>query len=126
MEEVINYIKSLNINSNVVLACSYGPDSMCLLDILNKLGIKVIVAHVNHKLREESDLEYELLKNRQNESGKSQSEVLKESLYREQDIMDAKFSDSIFRIACWIEEREYDKIREEVKKYADYQIRERK
>lgn len=62
MEEVINYIKSLNINSNVVLACSYGPDSMCLLDILNKLGIKVIVAHVNHKLREESDLEYELLK----------------------------------------------------------------
>lgn len=73
-----------------------------------------------------SEEEYELLKNRQNESGKSQSEVLKESLYREQDIMDAKFSDRIFRIACWIEEREYDKIREEVKKYADYQIRERK
>lgn len=66
-----------------------------------------------------SEEEYELLKNRQNESGKSQSEVLKESLYREQDIMDAKFSDSIFRIACWIEEREYDKIREEVKKYAN-------
>lgn len=62
-----------------------------------------------------SEEEYELLKNRQNESGKSQSEVLKESLYREQDIMDAKFSDSIFRIACWIEEREYDKIRKEVK-----------
>jgi len=62
MEEVINYVKSLNINSIIVLACSYGPDSMCLLDILNKLGIKVIVAHVNHKLREESDLEYELLK----------------------------------------------------------------
>ena len=73
-----------------------------------------------------SEEEYELLKNRQNESGKSQSEVLKESLYREQDIMDAKFSDSIFRMACWIEEREYDKIREEVKKYADYQIRGRK
>ena len=73
-----------------------------------------------------SEEEYELLKNRQNESVKAQSEVLKESLYREQDIMDAKFSDSIVRIACWIEEREYDKIREEVKKYADYQIRERK
>ena len=73
-----------------------------------------------------SEEEYELLKNRQNESGKSQSEVLKESLYREQDIMDAKFSDSIFKIACWIDQKEYDKIREEVKKYADYQIRERK
>ena len=73
-----------------------------------------------------SEEEYELLKKRQNESGKSQSEVLKESLYREQDIMDAKFSDSIFKIACWIDQEEYDKIREEVKKYADYQIRERK
>lgn len=73
-----------------------------------------------------SEEEYELLKNRQNESGKSKSEVLKESLYREQDIMDAKFSDSIFKIACWIDQKEYDKIREEVKKYADYQIRERK
>lgn len=73
-----------------------------------------------------SEEEYELLKKRQNESGKSQSEVLKESLYREQDIMDAKFSDSIFKIACWIDQKEYDKIREEVKKYADYQIRERK
>lgn len=73
-----------------------------------------------------SEEEYELLKKRQNESGKSQSEVLKESLYREQNIMDAKFSDSIFNIACWIDQKEYDKIREEVKKYADYQIRERK
>lgn len=73
-----------------------------------------------------SEEEYELLKKRQNESGKSQSEVLKESLYREQNIMDAKFSDSIFKIACWIDQKEYDKIREEVKKYADYQIRERK
>lgn len=52
-----------------------------------------------------SEEEYELLKNRQNESGKSQSEVLKESLYREQNIMDAKFSDSIFKIACWIDQK---------------------
>ena len=73
-----------------------------------------------------SEEEYELLVERENESGKSRSEILKESLYREQDIMDAKFSNSIFKIACWIEEREYDKIRDEVKKYADYQIRERK
>lgn len=62
MEEVINYIKSLNINSKVILACSYGPDSMCLLDILINLDIDVVVAHVNHKLRSESDLEYDLLK----------------------------------------------------------------
>ena len=62
MNDVIKYIKSLKINSKIVLACSYGPDSMCLLDILEKLDIDVVVAHVNHKLRDESDLEYELLK----------------------------------------------------------------
>lgn len=73
-----------------------------------------------------SEEEYKLLVERENESGKSRSKILKESLYREQNIMDAKFSDSIFKIACWIDQKEYDKIREEVKKYADYQICERK
>lgn len=63
-----------------------------------------------------SEEEYELLVERENESGKPRSKILKESLYREQNIMDAKFSDSIFKIACWIDQKEYDKIREEVKK----------
>ena len=73
-----------------------------------------------------SEEEYELLVERENESGKPRSQILKESLYREQNIMDANFSDSIFKIACLIDQKAYDKIREEVKKYADYQIRERK
>lgn len=60
MEDAFKLINSLNIKDQdaVVLACSYGPDSMCLLDILSKFNIKVIVAHVNHKLRKESDDEY--------------------------------------------------------------------
>lgn len=60
MEDVIRFIENLNIyeNEKVVLACSYGPDSMCLLDILRKINIDVIVAHVNHKYREESDQEF--------------------------------------------------------------------
>lgn len=60
MEDAFKLINSLNIKDQdaVVLACSYGPDSMCLLDILSKLNTKVIVAHVNHKLRKESDDEY--------------------------------------------------------------------
>ncbi len=63
MEEVYNFINGLNISEDdvVVLACSYGPDSMCLLDVLNKMGLKVIVAHVNHKLRKVSDKEYKEL-----------------------------------------------------------------
>ena len=63
MREVINFINNLNISKDeyVVLACSYGPDSMCLLDIMRKCDLKVVVAHVNHKVRSESDEEYKLL-----------------------------------------------------------------
>lgn len=62
MNNVIQFINDLNIDGTVVLACSYGPDSMCLLDILMKMKIDIVVATVNHKLREESDEEYRLLK----------------------------------------------------------------
>ena len=60
MNEVIGLIRNLNIYDRdyVVLACSYGPDSMCLLDILRKLNINIIVAHVNHNYRKESIVEY--------------------------------------------------------------------
>lgn len=63
MREVIDFINNLNISKDeyVVLACSYGPDSMCLLDLLRKCELKVVVAHVNHKVRSESDEEYRLL-----------------------------------------------------------------
>lgn len=62
MNNVIQFINDLNIDGAVVLACSYGPDSMCLLDILRKSKLDIVVATVNHKLREESDEEYRLLK----------------------------------------------------------------
>ena len=46
-------------NSKILLACSYGPDSMALFDMLLKQvgpnGFEV--AHVNYRLREESDEE---------------------------------------------------------------------
>ena len=43
----------------IVLGCSGGPDSMALMDVLlklrGKLNLSIICAHVNHKLRVESD-----------------------------------------------------------------------
>ena len=56
------FIEDLDIKGNIVVAAiSGGPDSMLLLDILlklrNKLNIKIIVAHVHHNLRKESDIE---------------------------------------------------------------------
>lgn len=52
-------------NSEVIIACSGGPDSMCLLNLLiklrNKKNLELIVAHVNHKLRSASDDEAKMV-----------------------------------------------------------------
>ena len=53
-------------NSKVIIACSGGPDSMCLLNLLirlkNNKNLELIVAHVNHKLRSVSDNEAKMVK----------------------------------------------------------------
>ena len=43
--------------SKCVVACSGGPDSMALLDQLNKQGKDIVVAHVNYKHRDTADSE---------------------------------------------------------------------
>lgn len=70
MNEVYNYLENilkLNSNDTCVVGVSAGPDSMALLHILidlrKKLNFKIVVAHVNHKLRKESDEEAVFLEN---------------------------------------------------------------
>ena len=67
MNLVYDYLDSLLDKEDVVvLGCSGGPDSMCLLDLLLKIrnnkDIKVVVAHVNHNVRKVSDDELLFLK----------------------------------------------------------------
>lgn len=69
MERVLNYlIDTLKIKNgdSIVVGNSGGPDSMCLMYILEKLkkkyDIKIICAHVNHNVRKESKSEQEFLK----------------------------------------------------------------
>ena len=67
MNRVIEFLdKVIEVNSTIVIACSGGPDSMCLLNLLisirNKKELNLIVAHVNHKIRKESDNEALLVK----------------------------------------------------------------
>ena len=53
-------------NDRIVIGCSSGPDSMALVDMLLKIRDKynlfLVIAHVNHNVRKESDEEAEFLK----------------------------------------------------------------
>ena len=65
MNETIAYLKSiLKDNDTVVIGLSGGPDSMCLLSILECLPIKIniVCAHINHNIRKESEQEATFLK----------------------------------------------------------------
>ncbi|MDO4963079.1 MAG: tRNA lysidine(34) synthetase TilS [bacterium] len=67
MDNVYNLLENLKLNNKtVVAAISGGPDSMLLLNILinlrEKLNINIVVAHVHHNLRKESDFEASKLK----------------------------------------------------------------
>ena len=60
MNEMFNFLDNLlKFEDHIVVATSGGPDSMCLLSILlsyqKKLNLNIICAHVNHKLRKESE-----------------------------------------------------------------------
>lgn len=66
-EKVLETIKKFNLIENrdiIVAAVSGGPDSIAMLDILiklqEKMKFKIVVAHINHMIREEaiSDMEF--------------------------------------------------------------------
>lgn len=65
MNEVLSYIqrKNLQVDDTVVVGVSGGVDSMLLLHFFGTYfpNTKVVVAHVNHGLREESKVEYEMV-----------------------------------------------------------------
>lgn len=54
--------KLLDKQKKYLLACSFGPDSMALLDMLKKNQIAFSVAHVNYHLRTESNEEEKQLR----------------------------------------------------------------
>lgn len=57
-------MKKLNLDKNktYLLACSFGPDSMALLDKLLKENYKIVVCHVNYHKRDISNFEEESLR----------------------------------------------------------------
>ena len=68
MNEVYKFIERLDIKSKYIIAAvSGGPDSMLMLSILlnerTKLNKEIVVAHVHHNIRPESDYEAHELEN---------------------------------------------------------------
>nr|MBP3258529.1 tRNA lysidine(34) synthetase TilS [Bacilli bacterium] len=60
IKEINKFLKdNIKANDTLILACSGGPDSMCLLDLLLKFreknNINIVIAHVHHNVRKESD-----------------------------------------------------------------------
>lgn len=57
---------TFKMNDTIVIGCSSGPDSMALVDMLlknrSKYQLSLIVAHVNHNVREESYQEEQYIK----------------------------------------------------------------
>jgi tRNA(Ile)-lysidine synthase len=52
----------LDKNQDIVVGVSGGADSLCLLHLLHRFNYSLIVAHVNHQLRQEADSEEEYVK----------------------------------------------------------------
>lgn len=64
INNILNTIKKYNLiqeNDKIVIGVSGGPDSVCLLHLLNRLKqelkIEIVVAHINHMIRKEADEE---------------------------------------------------------------------
>ena len=57
LENILRNQCGLDPAKPVLAGISGGPDSLCLLGVLHSAGCRVIVAHFNHQLRPEADLE---------------------------------------------------------------------
>jgi len=114
MNDVYKFIEELELkNKCVVAAISGGPDSVFLLDILlklvDKLNIKIVVAHVHHNLRKESDEEaikleeycnknnliFEMMKIENYPSGKFSEEAARKIRYEFFDKLIQKYNSDI-------------------------------
>lgn len=60
MNQVLN---DIIFDTYIVVGVSAGPDSMCLLNLLEQKTNKIVVCHINHNIRKQSIIEENYLKN---------------------------------------------------------------
>ena len=110
MDKTIDFIKKfISNNSSIIVATSGGPDSMCLLSLLCKekyaKKLHIICAHVNHKIRLESDAEAIMVEN-----FCKKNNIIFE-LYEINEFKDSKFTEELAR------KKRYEFFNRLIKKY---------
>ena len=93
-ESVKTFIEKYNLSGKFLVAFSGGFDSMCLLDVLHKMGCDVVAIHLNHNWRgEESRQEEENCRNFAHQKGiEFYSETLSDDIaHTENDARDARY-----------------------------------
>ena len=75
-EKILDTINKYNLiesGDKIVLGVSGGPDSVCMLVCLNKLKAKlnfdIVVAHINHLIREDSTEDEQYVENTSKKMG---------------------------------------------------------
>ena len=64
MNDVIKFLnEKIKEDDLVIVACSGGPDSMCLLSLVLTKTKNIVCAHVNHNVRKQSIEEYSYVEN---------------------------------------------------------------
>ena len=63
VKDTINKYDLIKENDKIVVGVSGGPDSICLLHILNELKFNICVAHINHGLRENAAIDEKYVMN---------------------------------------------------------------
>ena len=61
IDSILQQDCKLHRNNLLLVGVSGGPDSLCLLHVVHKLGYPIIAAHVNHALRPEADQEAQIV-----------------------------------------------------------------
>lgn len=62
VKKTIDKYRLLEENDKILVAVSGGPDSITLLNILYELGYQLVVAHVNHGIRENAEQDEKYVK----------------------------------------------------------------
>lgn len=63
LAKILNEECRLTIDQPVLVGVSGGPDSLCLLDVIERSGYLPVVAHFNHHLRSEASRDLEMVRN---------------------------------------------------------------